>query len=98
MDMLYRLVVRCGLGREEARGTRDETKEKTRKKFACCVGWAIFSRVFWLSQKATKKEEAFSAGPTPPSPQPHVSAFPDSTKLRATFGDRLFISATGNKH
>ena len=29
---------------------------------------------------------------------PYLSAFPDSTKLHATFGDRVFILVTGNKH
>ena len=54
--------------------------------------------VFRLSQKAAKEEEAFSRGAHPPSPHPHLTPFPDLAKLRATFNDRVFISATGNKH
>ena len=82
--------------------SREEGKDKKKICLLCrpglrqgWLGWAIFSRVFRLSQKAAKKGEAFSAGPTtlPPS-QP----LDDSTKLCATFGDRVFISATGNKH
>ena len=63
-------------------------------------GWAIFSTVFRLSQKARKKKVAFPSGPPHPTPNPtpNLSAFTESTKLPATFGDRVFISATGNKH
>ena len=80
MDMLYRLAVKRVLGREQGRDTRVERKEKTRKKNCLLcrpgltqgwLGWAIFSRVFRLSQKAAKKEEAFFARPTPlPLPPP----------------------------
>ena len=82
--------------------SREEGKDKKEIWLVCrlglrqgWLGWAIFSRVFRLSRKAAKKGEAFSAGPTPlPPPQP----LDDSTKLCATFGDRVFISVTGNKH
>ena len=79
----------------QARARHPSREEGKDKKKICLLCRAIFSRVFRLSQKAAKKEEAFSAGPTPfPPPQP----LDDSTKLCATFGDRVFISATGNKH
>ena len=82
--------------------SREEGLETKKNCLLCRPGlrqgwlcWAIFSRVFRLSQEAAKKGEAFSAGPTPlPPPQP----LDDSTKLCATFGDRVFILATGNKH
>ena len=102
--MLYRLAVRRVLGRKQGRDTRVERKElETKKNCLLCrpglrqgwLGWAIFSRVFRLSQKAAKKGEAFSAGPTPLPPSQPLD---DSTKLCATFGDRVFILATGNKH
>ena len=48
-------------------------------------------------KKPQKRRKHFPQG-LPPSPYPHLAAFPDSTKLRATFSDRVFISATGNKH
>ena len=56
--------------------SREEGKDKKKLCLLCrpgltqgWLGWAIFSRVFRLSQKAAKKEEAFSAGPTPfPAP------------------------------
>ena len=48
-------------------------------------------------KKPQKRRKHFSQG-LPPSPYPHLAAFPDSTKLRATFGDRVFISVTGNTH
>ena len=71
------------------------------------LGWAIFSRVFRPSQKAAKRRKHFPQGPSPTPPPPYLLTpyhpafpvtFPDLTKLRATFGDRVFISATGNKH
>ena len=45
MEMLYRLAIRRGLGREQGRDTRVERKEKTRKKIVCCVGRI---RMAWL--------------------------------------------------
>ena len=45
MDMLYRLAIRRGLGRDQGRDTRVERKEKTRKKIVCCVGRI---RMAWL--------------------------------------------------
>ena len=52
-------------------------------------------------KKPQKKRKHFPQGPPLPPPHPpahNLSAFPDSTKLPATFGDRVFFSATGNKH
>ena len=48
-------------------------------------------------KKPQKRRKHFPQG-LPPSPDPHLAAFPDWTKLRATFSDRVFIAATGNKH
>ena len=83
-----------GFSCESKRETREKRGRKNKKKKlimpVLCrlglrqggLGWAIFSRVFRLSLQATKKEEAFSAGPTP-SPSAHnLSGFPDSTETR----------------
>ena len=104
MDMLYCLAIRRGLGREQGRDTRVERKEKTRKKncLLCrpdkdgLVGRS-FLGFSGYHKKPPKRRKHFPQGLTP-SPDPHLAAFPDSTKLRATFSDRVFISATGNKH
>ena len=56
-----------------------------------------FLRFSGYHKKPQKRRKHFRQG-LPPFPDPHLSAFPDSTKLRATFSDRVFISATGNQH
>ena len=82
--------------------SREEGKDKKKNCLLCrpdkdgLVG-PSFLGFSGYHKKPQKRRKHFSQG-LPASPYPHLAAFPDSTKLRATFGDRVFISATGNKH
>ena len=71
MDMLYRLAVKRVLGREQGRDTRVERKEKTRKKFVCCVG-PSFLGFSGYHKKPQKRKKHFLQAP-PPFPLPNLS-------------------------
>ena len=71
MDMLYRLAVKRVLGREQGRDTRVERKEKTRKKFVCCVG-PSFLGFSGYHKTPQKRKKHFLKGP-PPFPLPNLS-------------------------
>ena len=49
-------------------------------------------------KKPQKRGKHFLQGPPRCTPLPPPQPLDDSTKLCATFGDRVFISATGKKH
>ena len=101
--------------------SREEGKDKKKNCLLCrpgltqgWLGWAIFSRVFRLSQKAAKTklktsrrlDQVACVQTSPISFVPFPRATKEigdvctqaTTKLSATFGDRVFILATGNKH
>ena len=81
---------------------RHASREEGKDKIVCCVGrirMAWLGHLFLGFPAITKsRKKGGSIFRKAYSPDPHPAAFPDSTQLRATFSDRVFISATGNKH